>query len=178
MAANLEEKKAIPDVANQMELLLALQTDDWWTDVTLPMLEGVRKKLRNLAKFVDPNKQKETVFTDFEDELQDGGEERSIIKPTETFKDYRIRVERYIRDNQDHVTIRRLRNNQPISQTDLASLEDSLRQSRSSLARNMRRYTERSLSVFSLEVLWVWIVTRLKPSSLTSFPAHHLHQIK
>jgi type I restriction enzyme R subunit len=126
MAANLEEKKAIPDVASQMELLLALQTDDWWADVTLPMLEGVRRKLRNLAKFVDPNKQKETVFTDFEDEFQGKGKERPIITPNETLADYRTRVEKYIRDNQDHITIRRLRNNQPISKADISSLEDLL----------------------------------------------------
>ncbi|MCZ6803532.1 MAG: helicase-related protein [Proteobacteria bacterium] len=35
----LEEKTGIPQVAAQMELILELQTDDYWKDITLPILE-------------------------------------------------------------------------------------------------------------------------------------------
>ena len=127
MAANLEDKKAIPDVSKQMELLLALQTDEWWEDVTLPMLEDVRTKLRGLAKFVDANKQNETVYTDFEDQLvQENSAEYQLVKPDPNLRDYRVRVEKYIREHQDHITIRRLKNNEPISSVDIAALEDVL----------------------------------------------------
>jgi len=50
IAGILEEKAAIPMVAAQMELLLLLQTDWWWQDVTLPMLENVRKRVRELSR--------------------------------------------------------------------------------------------------------------------------------
>jgi type I restriction enzyme, R subunit len=127
MAANLEDKKAIPDVAKQMELILALQTDPWWEDVTLPMLESVRVKMRGLAKFIDANKQNETVYTDFEDDLiHEAAAEYNLVKPDPNLQDYRVRVEKYIREHQDHITIRRLKNNEPISSVDIAALEDVL----------------------------------------------------
>ena len=37
---NLEEKQAIPSVAKQMELILEMQRDEYWENVTLPMLES------------------------------------------------------------------------------------------------------------------------------------------
>lgn len=116
IAENLEDKKAIPVVAAQMGLVLALQTDPWWLDVTLPILEDVRRKLRDLMKFVDRDTKQDDVFTDFKDELFDGeATEFDIVKPDSNLKDYRRRVEGYIREHQDHITIRRLKNNQPIA---------------------------------------------------------------
>ena len=127
MAENLVDKQAIPDVAKQMELLLAIQTDTWWEDVTLPMLEDVRVRLRGLAKFVDANKQNETIYTNFEDDLIGEDEaEYNIVKPDPGLQDYRVRVEKYIREHEDHITIRRLKNNEPISSVDIAALEDML----------------------------------------------------
>ncbi len=39
---------------------------------------------------------------------------------------YREKVRKFINEHKDHITIRRLRNNEPISQTDISSLEDIL----------------------------------------------------
>jgi type I restriction enzyme, R subunit len=39
-AGLLEEKSAIPMVRDQMALIQDVQTDEWWQDVTVPMLEG------------------------------------------------------------------------------------------------------------------------------------------
>ena len=127
IAENLEDKKAIPVVAQQMELILELQTDPWWQDVTLPMLEDVRRKLRDLVKFVDRGTQVEDVYTDFEDELiVSEATEHYIVQADPNLKDYRRRVESYIRDHQDHITIRRLKNNEPISKFDIEALENLL----------------------------------------------------
>ena len=127
MAENLADKNAIPAVARQMELLLAIQTDTWWEDVTLPMLEDVRVRLRGLAKFIDPDKQNETVYTNFEDEfIADDTAVFDIVQADPDLRDYRRRVEKYIREHQDHITIRRLRNNEPITAKDIEALEDVL----------------------------------------------------
>src|SRR3954454_945699 len=53
IASGLEDKRNIPAVHAQMALILDLQTDEYWQDITLPMLENVRKKLRDLVKFLD-----------------------------------------------------------------------------------------------------------------------------
>lgn len=127
IAINLEDKKAIPLVAAEMELILALQTDEWWRDVTLPMLETVRFRLRNLIQFVDNKTQAEEVYTDFEDTLiKEDAAEYNLIKTDASLQDYRVRVEKIIREHKDHITIRRLKNNETVTQADIHALEDIL----------------------------------------------------
>ena len=127
LARGLQDKSAIPGVAAQMELILELQTDVWWIDVTLPMLEGVRLKLRHLIRFIDQDSGLYEVYTNFEDHLGiEDTIEYKVVKSDANLKDYRRRVQRFIRDHQDHITIRRLKNNEPISTTDITALEDIL----------------------------------------------------
>lgn len=126
IAADLEDKKSIPVVAAEMELILELQTEPYWEGVTLPMLESVRLRLRNLTKFIEPKGGREDVFTHFEDLIYGDAVEFELIKPDPRLKDYRGRVRRFIRQNQNHVTIRRLKNNEPINPKDLESLEQIL----------------------------------------------------
>ncbi|MFO0847325.1 MAG: helicase-related protein [Gemmataceae bacterium] len=68
IAGRLEEKAAIPMVKAQMDLIQAVQADDWWQDATAPMLETVRKRLRDLVRFIDKARRR-PVYTDFVDEL-------------------------------------------------------------------------------------------------------------
>jgi len=126
MASGLENKSAIPGVYAQMELILALQTDDWWQDATLPMLEDVRLRLRALVRFIDPEEGLLNVYTNFEDEIGEGIEKPQVVKVDPNLKDYRRRVQKFLRDHQDHITIRRLKNNEPVSKIDIDALEDIL----------------------------------------------------
>ena len=126
IAKSLEDKSAIPSVAKQMALILDLQTDSWWTNVTLPMLEEVRVKLRELIRFVDPQERVD-VYTNFTDTLiQEESTEYQVVKRDPNLQNYRDRVQRFIREHQDHVTIRRLKNNEPVTPTDIAALENIL----------------------------------------------------
>ena len=68
IAGLLEEKASIPMVQAQMALIQDVQTDEWWQDVTVPMLEGVRRRLRGLVQFID-KQQRKPIYTDFEDEI-------------------------------------------------------------------------------------------------------------
>jgi len=126
IAKGLEDKSAIPSVAAQMELIMALQTDQWWSDVTLPMLENVRIRLRELTRFIDKDAGLVDVFTNFEDKIGEEAAEYNIVKSDPKLQDYRKRVQRFINEHRDHVTIRRLRNNEPVSPTDVEALEDIL----------------------------------------------------
>ena len=45
IAGLLEDQQTIPVIAEQLELILEVRTDEWWVDVTYPMLEEVRKRL-------------------------------------------------------------------------------------------------------------------------------------
>lgn len=126
LASGLESKSAIPAVKAEMELILELQEDEWWQDVTLPMLEQVRLKLRDLVKFVDKEVGYTDVFTNFEDELGDANSDHQLVTVDANLAEYKKRVQRFINDHKDHLTINRLRNNEPISRADVQALEDIL----------------------------------------------------
>jgi type I site-specific restriction endonuclease len=61
----------------QMALIQDVQTDEWWQDVTVPMLELVRRRLRDLVKLIEKHKRK-LIFTDFEDQM---GAETGVSLP-------------------------------------------------------------------------------------------------
>ena len=65
IAGLLEEKASIPAVQAQMPLILDLQTDEWWQDVTVAMLEGVRRRLRELVQLID-RVSRTPLYSDFE----------------------------------------------------------------------------------------------------------------
>ncbi len=123
IAARLEGKGTIPMVAQQMEQILDLQTESWWAGITLPLLEEVRLRLRELIKFLDKG-EAVIVYTDFEDTI---GEQSEIFvagyASAEEMRQYRLKVERFIRDNANHITINKLRMNRQITRMDLEELE-------------------------------------------------------
>ncbi len=123
IAERLEGKGTIPMVAQQMELILDLQTEGYWSGITLPMLEEVRVRLRDLIKFLDKG-EAVIVYTDFTDTI---GDHILIIVPgyasAEEMRQYWLKVEKFIRDHADHITINKLRMNRQITKQDLDELE-------------------------------------------------------
>lgn len=125
IAACLEEKDAIPAVKAQLEYLRAIQTPEFWEGIDLAALEDLRIRLRGLVQFIDKSKRK-IVYTDFEDEIIGVREDEAIYMPKMTGSQYAKKVEDYLRSHQDEIAIQRLRNNQPLTPTDLQSLEKTL----------------------------------------------------
>jgi type I restriction enzyme R subunit len=126
IAALLEEIDSIPMVREQMALILEIQTDEWWEDATVPMLERVRRRLRDLVKLIDKQARR-IVFTDFEDEI--GGETDVVLPGLSDGTDYtrfRAKARVFLRAHQDHLTISKLRMNKPLTASDLAELERML----------------------------------------------------
>ncbi len=125
IAASLEEKDAIPAVKQQLEYLRAIQTTEFWKGIDLAALEDLRIRLRGLVQFIDKSKRK-IVYTNFEDEIVSVREDEAIYMPKMTGSQYAKKVEEYLRSHQDEIAIQRLRNNQPLTPTDLQSLERTL----------------------------------------------------
>jgi type I restriction enzyme R subunit len=129
IAGLLEEKAAIPTVKAQMSLIQDIQTDEWWEDVTLPMLEGVRRRLRDLVQLIEKQKRK-IVYTDFEDETAEGIEIPLPGFAAEgSFEKFLAKARSYLRAHQDHIAIHKLRMNRPLTATDLEELERMLAES-------------------------------------------------
>jgi type I restriction enzyme R subunit len=129
IAGLLEEKSSIPMVHAQMALIQDVQSDDWWQDVTVPMLELVRRRLRDLIQLID-KRQRKAVYTDFEDRmggeidvaLQDFGAGINYVK-------FRAKARVFLREHMNHVAIEKLRMNRPLTAKDLEELERMLAES-------------------------------------------------
>lgn len=139
IAGLLEEKAAIPMVNAQMELIQDVQTDEWWQDVTVPMLEAMRRRLRDLVAFID-KRQRKPVYTDFEDELGEGtAVELPGMAAGTDFAKFRVKVQVFLRAHADHVAIHKLRMNQPLTAADLDDLERTLTESGIGKAEDFQR---------------------------------------
>jgi type I restriction enzyme, R subunit len=123
IAGLLEEKSSIPMIHAQMPLIQDLQTDEWWQDVTVPMLENVRRRLRALVKLID-KQQRKPIYTDFEDEL---GSDTTIDLPgfasPDNYERFLSKARQFLREHEDDLVIHKLRMNEPLTAVDLAELE-------------------------------------------------------
>ena len=103
-------------VRDQMPLIHDVQTDEWWQDVTTPMLESVRRRLRSLVRLID-RRQRKPIYTDFEDEM---GDETLVALPGfggagEDFEKFRVKARAFLATHQDHVAVHKLRLNKPLN---------------------------------------------------------------
>ncbi|HEX5494079.1 MAG TPA: DEAD/DEAH box helicase family protein, partial [Mycobacteriales bacterium] len=130
IADALLEQRNIPDVGKQAAFCDAVSDVDWWTDVTVPMLEQARRKLRDLVHLL-PKARRRIVYTDFADQL--GNVTEVTITTTSAHVDiarFRDNVRAFLREHDNHVTVRKLRKNAPLTATDLDELERMLAESR------------------------------------------------
>jgi len=124
IAAALLPKRTIPSVAEQLPLLEEVAGDEWWVDVTLPMLEVMRLRLRGLVRFVEKTAQN-PVYTDFEDTLDDATPiELPQVTSGMNWDRFRAKAQTYLRDHEDNVALQRLRRNRQLTEADLAALAD------------------------------------------------------
>lgn len=122
----LEAKAAVPDVARQMELILEVQTDAWWTDATPEMVEVARRRLRGLMNLIEPGKQV-IVTTNLVDAM---GVKREVtladLGGASSLAQFRRKARAYVDAHADHVTLARLRQGRPLTPTDLEELQKLL----------------------------------------------------
>ena len=144
IAGLLEEKGAIPMVRNRMTLIQDIQTDVWWQDITVPMLEVMRRRVRNLVQFID-KRQRKPVYTDFADLM--GGEieiDLPGFAPGTDYRKFLVKARAFLREHMDHIAIGKLRGNKPLTVADIAELERMLVESGLGAPDQLRRAAEES----------------------------------
>jgi type I restriction enzyme R subunit len=123
IASALLAQTNIPAIRERRELLEAVAGTDWWQDVTLPMLELLRRRARSLVRLIERSK-RALVFTDFTDQLGEITELELAGFPAGTdLARFRAKVQVYLHDHEDHLAVQKLHRNRQLSPTDLAELE-------------------------------------------------------
>jgi type I restriction enzyme R subunit len=123
IAEALEAQSSIPMINAELALIQDVQSDEWWQDVTLFMLEQARRKLRGLVKLIEKGRKK-IVYGDFTDVLGPATEvELPGFAVGLDFERFKRKARDFLRAHEDHVVVHKLRLARPLTETDLAELE-------------------------------------------------------
>jgi type I restriction enzyme R subunit len=127
----LLKKTTIPAVKSKEALIKLPLEEDFWKTNGIVHLEKLRKGVRELVKYIDPVDQR-YVTTDFADYIIEDKIKLSSFSDTETpeytspFQNNVHRLEQLIRENENHITISRIRKGETITKEELQVLEDIL----------------------------------------------------
>ncbi|MGO4907333.1 DEAD/DEAH box helicase family protein [Pseudorhodobacter sp. W20_MBD10_FR17] len=122
-ASALEPLSNIPSVAQQMPLILDMQSSDYWQDITPEALEEVRHRLRGLVELIEPRERK-IVITDFEDSIGP----TSIIDLPEIGAGvdksrFKLKARKFVAEHKNHIALLKLHRGEALTASDLAELE-------------------------------------------------------
>lgn len=123
-AEKLSEIGTIPKINDNRELLMNVQSADFWDNATIFELEEVREVMRELVQFLEKENRK-TYYTNFQDTFNvivDG----TPIYGSNDLRNYKKRVNQYLKEHQNEIAIFKLRHNKPLTKEDVAFLEDVL----------------------------------------------------
>ncbi len=123
ISVTLQQMATIPQVMERLPLLQEVTGERFFDDVSLLKLEEVRHELRGLIRFIrglGPGRR--DVITHLDDPVT-AMEYGVAAEPGEDYADYRLKVERYLRDYEDSLVIHKLRHNQPMTEYEFGELE-------------------------------------------------------
>ncbi len=122
IANQLSRLLNINEVAKSKELIRSATTDEFWEEVNHQKLELVRTSFRNLIQYI-PENEVVVYRTDYEDEILGIDEVDDFAVGYTKSDNYKLKVEKYIRENSLHITIQKLRKNIKLTSAELAELE-------------------------------------------------------
>jgi type I restriction enzyme R subunit len=144
IAAGLLGQTSIPVINAQAALLAEVAGDEWWIDVTVPMLELMRRRLRGLVKLLERAKQAK-VYTDFADQLGDVVQiDLTRVAVAVDLDRFRAKAREYLRAHLDHVALQKVRRNRQLTPDDLSELERMLLEAGVGAAEELARVSAES----------------------------------
>lgn len=122
MATCLKTLVTVPQVKAQLPLIERIADGQMLEDTNPLELEEIRKRLRSLIKFIVGGSRRRDVITHLDDPITQityG----VIADIGEDFEDYKLKVERYLKDYSDNLVIHKLRTNKPMTTFEFQQLE-------------------------------------------------------
>ena len=116
----LLQKISIEQIRKKQDFLKIIKEDAYWQIIDALRLNHMRKELRNLVQFLDVAERRVIITTITDSVLLT--REGDTLMP-EVFESYQEKVESYFLTHQEHPTIQKLINNDPIDESDYKALE-------------------------------------------------------
>lgn len=118
----LQEMVTIPQVKEKLPLLKQVTEDEFFDDVSALKLEKLRCELRGLMRFIPRGLGRRDVITHLDDPVTNI-EYGATATTGEDFTNYRLKVERYLRDYGNSLVIQKLHRNLPMTEYEFVELE-------------------------------------------------------
>lgn len=125
-AFTLEGLSNVPIVAKELELIRDIQTDHFWTDVTVGILEEIRLRLRDLADLIEP-KMRKNVVTNFEDHI--GASSQIALPEVSGGVDktrFKAKTRKFVEAHADHIALQKIRRGDQLTASDLKELHNMM----------------------------------------------------
>lgn len=120
-ADQLSRLYTIPQVRAQQSVIERALSEEFWEHAGILDMKLVREALRGLLKFIE--KQRTAIYyTDFEDHIIEE-KEGGAIYISHDLKNYRKKVEYYLKEHKDHLAVYKLRRNKRLTAEEFAELE-------------------------------------------------------
>ncbi|OCL27589.1 DEAD/DEAH box helicase [Orenia metallireducens] len=123
-ANSLSKIGTIPQVLEQREVIEQIKRDDFWSKADINDYEEVREALRDLIKFIE-KKETKIYYTNFTEQVLETKESSGKFT-TSNLENYRDKVDRYIKEHQNYISIHKLKANKKLTEQDFIQLEKIL----------------------------------------------------
>ena len=140
----------IPEIMAQSELINTILHTDYVDNAGINEFEHIRTNLRHLMKYIPYDGQ--IYNTNFDDEILSIDWKESDLE-SDDLKNYREKVEYYIRQHQGEGAIAKLKGNVPLTQEDIAELEELLWKDLGSKEEYDAQYEGKPLGEFVREIV-------------------------
>jgi len=120
-AEQLSKLGTIPQVQEQRDVINKVRTEEFWEDVNIFELDEVREALRELLKYLEKI-YTGIYYTNFDDFVVQE-EYHGAMYNVNNLKNYRKKVEYYLKEHENELAIYKLRNNKQLIKQDLKTLE-------------------------------------------------------
>lgn len=121
-AENLSKLGTIPQIKEKKYIIEKVMTEEFWEKADIFEIDEVRQALRELIKYLEREKQ-QIYYTKFKDMIIAEETNKSMYNVND-LKNYKKKVEYYLKEHQDELVIYKIRNNKKITKEDLEHLEN------------------------------------------------------
>lgn len=117
----LSEKYTIPQVNAQKVTIEKVMTKEFWDSTNILELNQVREALRDLLQYIDRGRRK-IYYVDFTDYISEPVSGQPINAGA-NMENYKKKVEFYLKEHEDNLSVYKLRNNKRLTEQDMKELE-------------------------------------------------------
>lgn len=113
----------VPEIMVQSELIHQILHTDYLERAGINEFEHIRESLRDLMKYIRPIQRR--YDTNFQDDILSMEWKESELE-NDDLKNYKAKAEYYVRQHQDNLVIAKLKQNKPMTEDDIRTLEKIL----------------------------------------------------